>query len=86
MTTGVTGFRILYVSLHANTIHFSVTSNIFMVSNLHLGLLHQMACRVSTWDISRNRNGVENALALKENRIHFLQVAAICFGEEKVDN
>lgn len=57
-----------------------------MVSNMCLSLLYQVANRVATWDLSSNRNGIEDALALQENSIHLLQMPAICFGEEKVND
>lgn len=56
------------------------------MSNMCLGLLHQVANRVATWNFSGNRNGIEDALALQEYRIHLLQMPAVCFGEEKVDD
>lgn len=56
------------------------------MSNVCLSLLHQVANRVSTWDLSGNRNGIEDALALQENRIHLLQMPPVCFGKEKVDD
>lgn len=73
-------------TLHAHLVRFSIPSNLFLMTRICLSLLHQVASRNSTWDLFGNRNGIEDALALQENSIHFLQMPAVCFGEEKVDD